>query len=961
MISKLQVISLLLWTSIAFAQAGVLTGKVTGPDGGAVPGANVVLTGDAISGGKTGTVTDGKGGFRLQDLPAGEYQLSVTHVGFRSLVRDGVVVADGALELALALEEAVLFLDQSVVSASRRQEKILDAPASVSVVEAKDIRDRPALSVAEHIRDLPAVDFSQTGLAQANVVVRGFNNIFSGALLTLTDNRIARVPSLRLNSYNFIPVTNDDIERIEVVLGPGAALYGPNSSSGVMHIITHSPFNSPGTKVNVGLGERSVRKMGLRHAGQAGAKLGYKISAQYYEGNDWEYIDPVEQTARKAEPTLKPRDFDLARQSAELRLDYRATDDMTAVFAAGYNSADNVELTGLGAGLAKGWVSGYYQARLLWKDWYAQVYQNWTDAGDTFLLRNGDPIIDNSKLTAFQIQHAASLGTRQSFTYGADVLLTRPDTEGSVNGGNEDDDEINEVGAYLQSETVLTDMLDLVVALRYDDHNRISDAEVSPRAGLVFKPSETQTMRLTYNRAFSTPSSLNLYLDLRSTPDAFGTGAGFAPSLGFAPSIDVRAQGTYRKGFANGWTFARTASGPASGRPQFRSPFAPAAGLTTADYIDLDDPLFTNVMWGLGRGGVMASLTGLFEPLVTAQLQAQGMDQATAAATAGALAGQLPNLVPERLGELRNVLMSLNTEKVAAGDPAPFDPATDAFDVPQTRSTITSTYEFGYKGVLGKKLVIAADFYRTKTEDFVGPLQVQTPNVFLDPQSLVAALGPEIGARMANPDNADIAATVAVLDNINLPGVVVGNGNGSAVDELTTLFVAGAASIPFGTVTPEQAYDPTAVNLTYRNFGEVTVNGLDLSLAYFPTEQLALTGNYSFVDNTYFKNVDGIADIALNAPGNKAKIGASYAFRERPLALGGQFRYVGSFRQSSGVYAGEVDSYAALDLNLGYQLPLAQDVRLGVEISNALNNKHRTFVGAPEIGRLVFGQLAVSF
>jgi len=323
----------------------------------------------------------------------------------------------------------------------------------------------------------------------------------------------------------------------------------------------------------------------------------------------------------------------------------------------------------------------------------------------------------------------------------------------------------------------------------------------------------------------------------------------------------------------------------------------------------------------------------------------------------------LPNLVPEQLAGLRNALLTLNTEKVTAGDPAPFDltKGQDAFDVPLTRPTITSTYEFGYKGIIGKKLVVAADFYRTKTEDFVGPLQVSTPNVFLDPQALGAALGPEIGARFADPDNADIAAAVAVLDGIDLPGVVVGNGNGSAVDELTTLFAAGAASIPFGTVTPEQAFDPTAVSLTYRNFGEVTINGIDLSLAYFPNEQLSLTGNYSYVDNTLFKNVDGIADVALNAPGNKAKLGGSYAFRDLPLALGAQFRYVGSFRQDSGVYAGEVDSYAALDLNLGYQLPLEHDLRLGVKVSNVLDNKYRTFVGAPEIGRLLFAQLSTSF
>ena len=62
------------------------------------------------------------------------------------------------------------------------------------------------------------------------------------------------------------------------------------------------------------------------------------------------------------------------------------------------------------------------------------------------------------------------------------MLRTRPDTEGTINGANEDDDDINEFGVYLQSETSLTDKLELVLAARYDDHNRIPDAELSPRA-----------------------------------------------------------------------------------------------------------------------------------------------------------------------------------------------------------------------------------------------------------------------------------------------------------------------------------------------------------------------------------------------------------------------------------------------------------------------------------------------
>ncbi len=940
--ARLCIVFGLLWATVTYGQSlGQLSGTVSDDSGSPIVGANVVLEGAALAEGKTGVSSDEGGRFVLTDIPAGTYVLRITHIGFSELVLADVSV-DGESEVELVMSDEVIFIDQSVVSASRRQEKILDAPASVSVIDAEDIRTQPVSTVAEHIRDLPAVDFAQTGLAQANVVARGFNNIFSGAMLTLTDNRIARVPSLRLNAYNFIPVTNDDIERIELVLGPGSALYGPNSANGVMHIITRSPLDRQGTNVNVGLGERSVRRFSARHAGKIGENLGYKLSLQSFSGTDWEYVDPEE---------IELRDYDLSRNSTELRIDYRANDDLMAIVSTGYNSADNIELTGLGAGLADGWVSGYYQARVMYKDLFFQAFQNWTDAGDTFLLRSGGPIRDKSKLTVLQLQHFYNMGVRQRFTYGADILLTRPDTEGTINGANENDDDINEFGLYLQSETSIADKLELVLAARYDDHNRIPDAELSPRAAIVFKPTDTQTLRFTYNSAFSTPSSNNLYLDLVSSPDAFGTGALFEPSFGFKPSFDVRAQGTYRKGFDGGFSFVRSANG----RPQFRSPFAPLASASSDQYWELNDPLFTNVMWSIGRGATLAQVTPVFTGLVAGQLQAAGLDAATAQAQAGALAQALPSLIPEQLAGLNNSLMSLNLETSS------FDPVADAYDVPFTRSTNTHTFEIGYKGVLGNKLVVAADAYRTTTENFVGPLGVETPNVFLEPTSLAAALGPGIAAAMADPANAQVAEAVTALDAVQLPGVVEGNGNGTAVDEVTALFVGGAAGIPYGTVSPEQAYDPTALLLAYRNFGKVTTSGIDLNLAYYASDALMLSGGMAYIDNNFFENVDGIADIALNAPKLKLKMGAQYALQDMGLRFGAQVRYSGSFRQSSGVYVGDVDAYSVLDLNVGYQLPIEQNMRLTLDVSNALNNEHIEFVGAPMIGRLAVMQLSAAF
>ena len=947
---------LVLWIGVVSAQGnkGILQGEVRDAAGGEVPGANVAVKGPALPKG-SGAATDESGKYRIGALPPGTYQVTFTHIGYRTAVKKNVRIQAGATrELDVVLQSQLIQLEQNVVSASRRQEKALEAPASVAVIEAGEIQDNPALTVSEHVRDLPAVDFAQTGLVQSSAVVRGFNNVFSGALLTLTDNRIAGVPSLRLNVYNFIPLTNDDIERIEVVLGPGSALYGPNSANGVMHLISRSPFNSAGTSATVGLGERSLRQVSLRHAGVLSPKLGYKISAQYYAGTDWKYYDPDESKPAQADAAkgyqvvvggdtlYSRRDFDIERQSVEVRVDYRPKDDLSAIFSLGYNNGDHIEMTGLGAGQIVGWGMNFAQTRLRYRDWFAQVYHNWSSAGDTYLLNTGVNITDRSSLTVFQVQHMASLGARQRFTYGGDVLLTRPDTERSINGQNEGHDSIDEMGAYLQSETALSDKLDLVLALRYDDHSRLDEEEVSPRAGLVFKPREDQILRLTYNRAFSTPTALNLYLDLASKKDPYSLEESFGPffalqGLEFEP-IDLRVQGTYRKDFDEGFTFVYGDNG----LPQFRSPFAPLAGAPTDQYIDMNDPMFTNVMWGVGRSAVITQFEQKLAPLVGQE-------------TAGALAAAL-GIVPARLGGLGNVMRTLNLEKVKAEDPSPFDLAVSVTDVPRSRATITQTYELGYKGVVGGKLVVAADVYRTRTEDFGGPLRVETPNVFLDPDSLVAALGPAITQALA--DNDPQAQALAALDDPAMGG----NGNGVVVDELVAMFANGAARIPFGTVSPQEAYDPIGVLMTYRNFNEdVVVNGLDLSLGYYPNNTWSFTGSYSFVDDNFFENLGGVGDIALNSPKHKFKLGATYKVPDVNLKLGGRLRYNGSFPMQSGVFEGEVDSYTVLDLNLVYKLPLQPDLKLRVDAGNILNNEHREFVGAPEVGRLVFAQLGVGF
>lgn len=907
----------------AAQETGTLAGRIASDSGELLFGANVVVRGPAIEGPR-GSTSDGTGMYRVDGLPPGEYEVTVTFLGYESYTTTRVMVRGGArTERDFVLAASVLVGQEVVVSASRKREKVLDAPASVDVVEMRDIKDSQALAVNEHIKDFSGVDYAKTGIVQASTVIRGFNKAISGLLLTMVDNRIARIPSLRINSFHIIPITSEDIERIEIVRGPGSALYGPNSSNGVMHIISRSPFGSEGNYVSLSGGERSLRKASFRHASSVSDKIGLKLSGKYLKARDWESHDPEE---------IVPRNFDIDGQYGEIRLDVRPSEDLTFISSAGYSKSSSIQMTGQGSAQGKDWVYSYLQGRMTYKGWFGQFFYNKSDAGDTRLLRTDESLVDKSSLTVMQLQHTRDIGQRQQFVYGVDLLLTRPRTGGTIHGANEDDDETNEFGVYLQSETRFTDQVSLMLAGRLDEHNRLDNVVFSPRTALVLKPNPENTFRITYNRAFSTPTVTTFSLDLKAVNDAFGFGELFG-GLGLGPdnTINIRSYGA-----ANAFTFRRDEAG----LPMYRSPFSTVAGLSRDTYLRLDDPVANNTLWSAARGLV---IDGLIEQL--------GRD--SSGLVTPELARQFTGVIPEKLTGLRNTLGMMNAETMGFD---PFDPSSIQ-DIDKIRPTTTQTFEVGYKGVIMNKLVLAADIYRTQMTDYTLPLWIFTPSVFLDEGSLKSALSQGIDDYLADPSNAQLATLITALDT----AVFGGNGNGDHRDELAGYIdqiAEGAAMIPFGTVTPDQVSDPTAVALTYRNFGDVTVYGADMGFSYFPNRAWNITGSYSFINQNLFENVESLGDVPLNAPKHKFSGGVTFRPARWPLTLGGKISYRGAFPMLDGVYGGPVDSYTLIDVNVAYEFaPLT----FSVEASNMLDNKYRSFVGAPEIGRLLSAGVAVRF
>ena len=907
----------------AAQETGILTGRISSESGESLFGANIMVRSPAIEG-LRGSTSDSRGMYRLDGLPAGEYEVTVSFLGFESDTASRVIVQGGArTERNFVLAASVLVGQEVVVSASRKREKALDAPASVEVVELQDIKDSQALAVNEHIKDLSGVDYAKTGVISSSTVIRGFNKAISGLLLTMVDNRIARIPSLRINSFHIIPITSEDIERIEIVRGPGSALYGPNSSNGVMHIISRSPFGSEGNFVSLSGGERSLRKASFRHASSVSDKIGLKISGKYQKARDWEYHDPEE---------IVPRDFDIDGQYGEIRLDLRPSEELTFITSAGYSKSSSIQMTGQGSAQGKDWVYSYLQGRMQYKGWFGQFFYNKSDAGDTRLLRTDEGLVDKSSLTVMQLQHTRNIGQRQQFVYGVDLMLTRPRTEGTIHGGNEDDDDTNEYGIYLQSETRFTDQVSLMLAGRLDEHDRLDNVVFSPRAALVLKPNPENTFRFTYNRAFNTPNVTTFFLDLKAVNDAFGFGDLFG-HLGLGPrnTIDIRSYGARYP-----FTFRRDESG----LPMYRSPFATVAGLSRDTYLRLDDPATNNMLWSAARD------------LVVSEMITQ-LGEDSGGIVTPELARQFTGVIPEQLSGLRNSLGLLSPE---TQEFIPYNPSS-VQDIDKIRPTITQTLEVGYKGVINNKLVLAADFYRTQMTDYTLPLWIFTPSVFLDAESLRSALSQGIDAYLADPANAQLAGLVTLLDQPALGG----NGNGDHSDEMNGYvdqIADGAAMIPFGTITPEQVSDPTAVALTYRNFGDVTIYGADMGFSYFPNRSWNITGSYSFINENLFENVESLGDVPLNAPKHKFSGGVTFRPAKWPLTLGGKVSYRGPFPMLDGVYGGPIDSYTLVDVNAAYEL---SPLTFSVEASNLLNNKYRSFVGAPHIGRLLSAGVAVRF
>ncbi len=539
------------------ATTGRVGGVVADANKAPVSGAQVVIIGTRYS---ALTGTDGR--YIIRAVPAGTYGLRVVRLGQKPHESDGVVVRAGEqTTVDVALESAATVLGGVVVSASRRAEKITDAPATISVIGPDILNNTVGNTFAGALKEVKGLDFIQTGMTSVAINARGFNSSFNSRFLMVEDGRISVIPESGLPSGSLTPTPKVDLAGMEVLVGPGSALYGPDASNGVLSMTTKDPRQFPGTTIEVTGGSRSYTDLQARHAGVRG-NLGYKISGEVQNAKDWENFLSYNAAGTLVAPGtagsvsesgLKvPIDWDASVKRGSGALVYYSGLNRLEV-SGGMSLTSGVAQTNVGRNQLDGWKYNVAQLRYTTPRWYFNAYRQQSQSGRSFALNRfagAQQTAANAALSADSLRLLSDWPSNGRM-YAAEVQgnYTVPALSNTIAifGAQYRDDIVsssrqwltdrvtgkdisnNQTGVYAQTTTPLASWIDVVLAGRLD-YPSTYDKQFSPKAGIVLKPKADQAFRVTYNRAFKSPTILqtNFFIpDWTSVVSVYGNTDGF--------------------------------------------------------------------------------------------------------------------------------------------------------------------------------------------------------------------------------------------------------------------------------------------------------------------------------------------------------------------------------------------------------------------------------------------------
>ena len=429
--------------------------------------------------------------------------------------------------------------EEVVVSASRQATSPVDAPSATTIISADEIRLSGATSIPELLRRVPGMSVLTMSSSNTNLAMRGFNQRISNKLLVLIDGRSTYLDFLGGTLFNTFPIDLADIERIEIIRGPGSTLYGANAFGGVVNIITKQPGTEQGGQVSITGGNGETIQGNVQFNGRKGV-FGYRGSVGYHQTNRYEL-----EYGDRADFEAVPTDTDLASRTLRANAGFNVVPerDVKIGLSGGLNySTMNFFALGL---FRDFWLEGLktnvrfdgqfkgLNIRAFWNYFDAVASATWVPVGGV-PVANNEPTANVADVEASYTTTAMTGPVQHDLSLGAGYRLKTIEWDWLPEAKIE-----QHLNGFVEDRITFVPQLQTVLGFRFDQHPLVGFTP-SPRAAVLIKPTERQSFRISAGTAFRTPTFLESYLDLK-VPTGVVTGV----SINSRGSVDLAPENIF--------------------------------------------------------------------------------------------------------------------------------------------------------------------------------------------------------------------------------------------------------------------------------------------------------------------------------------------------------------------------------------------------------------------------------
>jgi iron complex outermembrane recepter protein len=407
-------------------------------------------------------------------------------------------------------------MNLQVTSVSKKEEKLSKAGAAVFVITQEDIRRSGATNIPDVLRLAPGVVVARVDANRWAISVRGFSDDFADKVLVLIDGRSVFSPSFSGVFWDMQNVPLEDIERIEVIRGPGGTVWGANAVNGVINIITKNSKTTQGGLISAGAGSQVHADGLVQYGGAIGQNGTYRVYGRYFDvGNT---VFPNGEKAADAWSAGQAgfrSDWDLSpRDSLTVQGDFLKTDESQTVTELFLNALplmgsviDPVKATG-----------GNILAR--WNHTLANGSEMTLQAYDDYSRHLDRGFLNAENTVDLDFQHHVALGSRNDVVWGLGTRLIDSNYGSGYYTILPSHRFDHLFTAFLQDEVKITKSLSLTIGSKVE-HNDFTGFEYDPSAQLVWAPTKKQAVWLSIARALQEPNALavGFQSDFASIPD----------------------------------------------------------------------------------------------------------------------------------------------------------------------------------------------------------------------------------------------------------------------------------------------------------------------------------------------------------------------------------------------------------------------------------------------------------